>query len=123
MAAPIHVSQRDAARDLEIATMRASASRTEVANHFGISPAAVTATCAKVRKQKTYDLKLGRPNDHLVPVGQIVTHKGFAEACIGAYRHFGEFFRGLDLPDWYLTDGTARMRVAVIREELAKRTN
>lgn len=123
MASPIYAHQRDPHRDSEIANARGAASRIDVAQRFGITVDAVTAICAKVRKQKTFELKIGRPNEREVPVGTVVTHKGFAEACIGAYRHFGEFFRGLDLPDWYLTDGHTRMSVAVIREELAKRAN
>jgi len=122
MATALHVNQRDPERDLEIATARAGASRIDVAQRFGITVDAVTAICAKVRKQKTYELKISRPGERETPVGTIVTHKGFAEACIGAYRHYGEFFRGLDLPDWYLTDGTTQLSIVDIRKEIAERS-
>jgi hypothetical protein len=121
MAAPIYVNSRMPERDQEVVTARASASVSDVAERYGLSKSSVTTICHRVREQKLYELKIERPGERATSVGTIITHKGFTEACIGAYRHYGDFFRGLDLPDWFLTDGNSSMTVETIREEIAHR--
>lgn len=112
----VHVNSRNPERDRAIAEARAVLSAREVAGQFNLTPGAVRNICGRVRKEKAYDLRIGRPGERLVEVARVVTHKGFAAACVGAYRTFGDFFRGIELPGWFLTDGETQMTVQDIRE-------
>ena len=111
-----YVNTRNHERDSAIAAARASLTAAEVGVQYGLTPGAVRNICVRMRQEKAYELRIGRAGEKLVDVARIVTHKGFAAACVGAYRTFGDFFRGLDLPGWFLTDGETQMSVQDIRE-------
>ncbi|URL59589.1 hypothetical protein IM816_05695 [Luteibacter flocculans] len=105
-ASPIYANVRDPERYQAIAAARASCTTEQVAAQFGITSGAVRAALRRVRKAKTYELFLERDDGTRQRLGLVVTHKGFTAACIGAYRKYGEFFRGLELPGWRIADNT-----------------
>lgn len=115
-----HVNTRNPERDSAIAVARASLPAFAVGVQYNLTAGAVRGICARIRKEKAYELRIGRPGERLVQVGRIVTHKGFVAACIGAYRTFG-VIRELGLPGWFLTDGEKEMTIEAIREAIANR--
>jgi hypothetical protein len=121
VAAAIYANVRDPARDQAIVAARASATTAEVANQFHISPGAVRAACRRTLKAKTYELFIERDDGTRMRVGTVVTHKGFTAACVGAYRTYGDFFRGLELPGWRITDGSGSCNtLETIREKASR---
>lgn len=107
-AAPIYANVRDHVRDHAIAAARAVGTTDDVANQFGITPGAVRAAVRRVKKAKTYELFIEGVDGKRTRIGTVVTHRGFTAACVGAYRTYGDFFRGLSLPGWRVvgTDGS-----------------
>jgi hypothetical protein len=99
-AAPIYANVRDHERDEAIADARAAGTTDEVANQFGITPGAVRAAVRRVRKAKSYELFIEGVDGKRTRIGEVITHRGFTAACVGAYRTYGDFFRGLSLPGW-----------------------
>lgn len=121
-AAPIYANVRDHDRDQQIVTMRASSTTDEVANHFNISPSAVRAAIRRVRKAKVYTLFLERDGEKPQRIGEVITHRGFTAACVAAFRTYGEFFRGLELPGWRIVDNNGGCNTLDTIRKVAART-
>jgi hypothetical protein len=121
-AALIYANVRNPGRDQAIAAARASASAAEVANRFDISTSAVNAAVRRVKSAKSYELFLERDDGTRQRIGTVITHKGFTAACIGAFRTYGEYFRGLDLPGWRITDGKGSCNTLETVRKIAART-
>ncbi|WP_036114539.1 MULTISPECIES: hypothetical protein [Luteibacter] len=120
-AAPIYANVRDHERDQAIVAARSSATTAEVANQFNISPGAVRAACRRVTKAKVYDLFLERDDGTRMSIGPVITHKGFTAACVGAFRTYGEFFRGCELPGWRIADSSGSCNtLETIREKASR---
>jgi len=120
--APIYAGMRDHERDEAIAAARAAGTTDEVANRFQITPGAGRAACRRVRKLKTYELFLERHDGTRQRIGTVITHKGFTAACVGAYRTYGEFFRGLELSGWRVTDGSGSCNTLETIRKVINRT-
>jgi hypothetical protein len=120
-AAAIYANVRDPVRDQAIVAARASSTTAEVANQFNISPGAVRAAIRRTAKAKVYELFLERDDGTRMRIGQVITHKGFTAACVGAFRTYGEFFRGCELPGWRITDGSGSCNTLdTIREKASR---
>jgi hypothetical protein len=102
--APIYANVRDHDRDAAIAAARATLTTDEVANQFNITPGAVRSAIRRVKKARVYVLFLVRGSDKPQRIGEVITHRGFTAACVAAFRTYGEFFRGLELPGWRIVD-------------------
>jgi hypothetical protein len=121
-AAPIYANVRDHVRDHAIAAARASCSTDEVANQFNIGPGAVRAAVRRVKAAKSYSLFLVDTAGKRTSVGTIVTHRGFTAACVAAFRTYGEFFRGLEIPGWRLVDENGGCNTLETVRKIAART-
>lgn len=121
--APIYANVRNHDRDKAIVAARASFTTDEVANQFQITPGAVRAAVRRVTKAKTYELFLERHDGTRQRIGEVVTHKGFTAACVGAYRTYGEFFRGLELSGWRITDSEGSCNTLETIRKVAARTD
>lgn len=121
-AAPIFANVRDHVRDHAIAAARASCTTDEVANQFNIGPGAVRAAVRWVKAAKSYSLFLVDTAGKRTGVGTVVTHRGFTAACVAAFRTYGEFFRGLELPGWRLIDENGGCNTLETVRKIAART-
>jgi hypothetical protein len=121
-AALIYANVRDHVRDHAIAAARASFPTDEVANQFRISPSAVRAAVRRVKAAKSYTLFLVDTAGKRTSVGTIVTHRGFTAACVAAFRTYGEFFRGLEIPGWCLIDDNGGCNTLETVRKIAART-
>jgi hypothetical protein len=121
-AALIYANVRDHVRDHAIAAARASLPTDEVANQFRISPSAVRAAVRRVKAAKSYTLFLVDTSGKRTSVGTIVTHRGFTAACVAAFRTYGEFFRGLEIPGWRLVDENGGCNTLETIRKIASRT-
>jgi hypothetical protein len=121
MPAPIYPNCRRPDRDQLVDAAHARLNVKDLAQEFELSETTIRTILKRQVEQKSFAISIVRVGEKPVAVGTVITHKGFVEACIGAYRYFGDFFRGLDLPDWSLTDGKETMRVREIREAILLR--
>lgn len=119
-AAPIYANARDHDRDVAIATARANQSAAEVGNQFNLAPGTIRAVCRRLKAERTYEIFLVGEAGERQPVAVVVTHKGFTAACVAAFREYGEYFRNLGLPGWWLTDGTSYNTLETIRKIAAR---
>lgn len=121
-AAPIYANVRDPERDAAIVAARARCTIDEVANQFNIGPGAVRAAVRRVKAAKSYTLFLVDTAGKRTSVGTIVTHRGFTAACVAAFRTYGEFFRGLEIPGWRLVDEDGGCNTLETVRKIASRT-
>lgn len=121
-AAPIYANVRDPERDAAIVAARATCTTDEVANQFNIGPSAVRAAVRRVKAAKSYTLFLVDTAGKRTSVGTIVTHRGFTAACVAAFRTYGEFFRGLEIPGWRLVDENGGCNTLETIRKIAART-
>jgi spermidine synthase len=92
-------------RDAEIVSALEGATTAEVADRFHLSAGTVRKIARRAKGSKQYDLVI-TDGVQTVPVGQIITSRGFIHACKRAMREYSGFFSGLELPQWRLVAGS-----------------
>jgi hypothetical protein len=91
-------------RDAEIMQALQHTTTKEVAEMFGLSAGTIRRIARREKENKIYDMSV-TDGSQTVPVGQIVTSRGFLHACKRALREYSGFFGRLELPQWKLVAG------------------
>ena len=103
-------------RDAQIIAAIEEKPAKEVAEQFGLSAGTIRKIVRRAKASQVYDLAI-TDGHQSVPVGQIITSRGFIHACRRAMREYSAFFARLELPQWKLVAG--KESISLNSQELA----
>lgn len=99
-----------------VAAVSSGAETRQVAEQFKVNTRTVRRVMKSAESRQAFTISLQDRHSN-IPLGTVLTSRGFMHACQHIMRTYSAFFNSLELPHWELVCGEQRVKLADIRAQ------